>query len=261
MLLKASVTNQATALDDKQRRGSKLAFTKRSKRQAACRVITVGMVPYPAALEWQGRLVARRQSDEIGDSLLLMQHPSVYTIGRFGKQEDVLLSNSELSRRRIGILRADRGGGTTYHGPGQLVGYPIIKLGGPSDIGPYLRKLEEVVIRTVRSYGIPAGRIGGLTGVWVDECKIGSIGVRVTRLVTKHGFSLNLNTDLSFFDGIVACRLPDCRPTSLFDELNRPIDIDEAYRKVVHYFGEVFGYRMLEVDDGSSLLSEHQTAG
>lgn len=177
-------------------------------------VIDAGLVGYGTALEWQNDLYDRRLQDAIPDSLLLLEHPHVYTLGRRFSAEHLLLSEDALRRRGIELYEADRGGSITYHGPGQLVGYPVLALENP-DVIAYLRMLEGVLIEALAALGVTAGRREGLTGVWVGEEKLASIGVNVTRGVTKHGFALNVTTDLSYFGGMVPCGIPAVRVTSM----------------------------------------------
>ncbi|MGH7425421.1 MAG: lipoyl(octanoyl) transferase LipB, partial [Candidatus Methylomirabilales bacterium] len=180
------------------------------------RIVRAGLVPYAVASEWQEVLCRRRWRDEIPDVLLLLEHPHVYTLGRRFSKQHLLADQAFLAARGIEVQECDRGGSITYHGPGQLVGYPILDLRRPrgsragNDPEPrpdairYLRTLEEALIRAVRSLGVIAGRRPGLTGVWVGEAKLASIGVNVSRGVSKHGFAMNVATDLSYFEGIVA---------------------------------------------------------
>ena len=221
----------------------------------ACEVIQAGCVPYGQAWEWQNQLAEARGRGETPDRLLLLHHPHTYTLGTSGHDENLLLSPDELARRGIELFRVDRGGDITYHGPGQLVGYPIIQLLHASDtlrtdvIG-YVRNLEKVIMRTLADYGVIGKPIPGLTGVWVDtaygEAKVCAIGVRINvRAVTKHGFALNLNIDLSYFEGIVPCGIHDKGVTSLAVLLGHPVDEAEASRRVVGHFGDVFGYEMV----------------
>ncbi len=168
----------------------------------------LGLVSYNDAWDLQNELHDKRVSGEIGDTLLLLEHPHVYTIGRRGTHADVL-------RPDVEVVETDRGGQVTYHGPGQLVGYPIIDLGPAADLVGYVRRLEDVMIRSLARFGIDAGRDEGNTGVWVGNAKIGAIGVRVTRNVTKHGFALNVSTDLSYFTGIIPCGITDKGVTSM----------------------------------------------
>jgi len=222
-----------------------------------CEVLQPGPLPYGEAWEWQNQLAEARGRGETPDRLLLLQHPHTYTLGTSGHDENLLLSPDELAQRGIELFRVDRGGDITYHGPGQLVGYPIIQLPRASDtlradvIG-YVRSLETVIIRTLADYGIMGKTIPGLTGVWVDtpqgEAKVCAIGVRINvRAVTKHGFALNLNTDLSYFDSIIPCGIPDKSVTSLAKLLGPPVDEAEAVERVIRHFGDVFGYTMVVI--------------
>jgi lipoyl(octanoyl) transferase len=221
-----------------------------------CEVIQPGCIPYGEAWAWQNKLAEARGRGEAPDRLLLLGHPPTYTLGTSGHDENLLLSPEELARRGIELFRVDRGGDITYHGPGQLVAYPIIQLPRASDalrtdVLGYVRSLETVIIRTLADYGVVGKPIPGLTGVWVDtpqgEVKVCAIGVRINvRAVTKHGFALNLNTDLSYFDGIIPCGIPDKGVTSLANLLNMPVDEAEAAQRVVQHFGDIFGYMMVE---------------
>jgi lipoate-protein ligase B len=177
-------------------------------------VVVAGTVGYGPALEWQNELYRRRVAGEADDVMLLLEHPHVYTLGRRFSAEHLLLSPEALAQRGIEVFECDRGGSITYHGPGQLVGYPVLQLDNP-DVIAYLRSLEEVLIGAVGDLGITAERREGFTGVWVGEEKLASIGVNVSRGVTKHGFALNVTTDLSYFAGMVPCGIPAVRVTSL----------------------------------------------
>jgi len=180
-------------------------------------VVVAGTVGYGPALQWQNELYRRRVAGEAEDVMLLLEHPHVYTLGRRFSAEHLLLSREALAQRGIEVFECDRGGSITYHGPGQLVGYPVLELEDP-DVIAYLRSLEEVLIRGVRSFGVAADRREGLTGVWAGasgEEKLASIGVNVSRGVTKHGFALNVTTDLSYFAGMVPCGIPAVQVTSL----------------------------------------------
>jgi lipoyl(octanoyl) transferase len=177
-------------------------------------VVVAGTVGYGPALQWQNELYRRRVAGESEDVMLLLEHPHVYTLGRRFSAEHLLLSREALAQRGIEVFECDRGGSITYHGPGQLVGYPVLDLRDP-DVIAYLRSLEEVLIRAVHGFGVTAERRERLTGVWVGEEKLASIGVNVSRGVTKHGFALNVTTDLSYFAGMVPCGIPAVRVTSL----------------------------------------------
>jgi lipoyl(octanoyl) transferase len=221
-----------------------------------CEVWQPGSLPYAEALELQNRLVeARSQPDGI-DRLLLLQHPPTYTLGSSAHDEHLLLSPDELERRGIAIYRTDRGGDITYHGPGQWVGYPIIQLPRSeegdlrTDFVGYVRKLETTLIGVLADYGIVGKPIPGLTGVWVDssegEAKIAAIGVKINvRAVTKHGFALNVNTDMGYFGGIVPCGIHDKGVTSLARLLGGPVDEDDVARRIIDHFGEVFDLQII----------------
>lgn len=211
------------------------------------RVVDAGVVPYGIAYEWQKDLHERRVEDKIPDLLLLLEHPHVYTLGRRFSKEHLLLDEKVLAQRGIEVFEADRGGSITYHGPGQLVGYPILDLrrgrGHPSEQQPdairYLRQLEEAIIRTVRAYGVLATRRDGFTGVWVGDTKLAAIGVNVSRGVTKHGFALNVSTDLEHFGGMVPCGIPDIRATSLSELLGTAPGISDVGRTVATNLAKV----------------------
>ena len=199
----------------------------------------LGRVPYVEALALQEALVAARQRDAIGDLLLLLEHPHVYTLGR-GASDSDLLARPET----VPVHRVSRGGQVTYHGPGQLVGYPILALQGRQrDVHAYLRALEQGLIDALARWAIGATRREGLTGVWVGERKIASIGVGIRRWVTLHGFALNVSTDLSRFEAIVPCGIHGCRMTSLHQEEHPEVGMEAAARVVAQSLGAVFGYR------------------
>jgi lipoyl(octanoyl) transferase len=202
----------------------------------------LGRVPYGRGLEIQERLVAERQKGAIPDQLLLLEHPPVFTLGRNARTENVLFPAELLRERGFDVHETGRGGDVTYHGPGQVVGYPILDLSPDRrDVHRYVRDLEEVMIRTCAGYGIEAGRIQGLTGTWVGREKIGAIGVRIARWVTSHGFAFNVTTDLSAFQLIVPCGIRDKGVTSLERLLGRKVPLDEAMDRLAASFAEVFG--------------------
>jgi lipoyl(octanoyl) transferase len=223
-----------------------------------CEVIQPGRIPYQQAWDWQNTLADFRARGESPDRLLLLEHPPTYTLGTSGHDENLLLSPDELARRGIVVFRVDRGGDITYHGPGQIVGYPILQLPRApetlrADVIGYMRGLEQVIIRTLADYSIVGKPVPGLTGVWVDtpmgESKICAMGVRVSvKAVTKHGFALNVNTDLSFFEGIIPCGIADKGVTSLSALLGQPIDESEVRRRLIIHFGDVFHYQMMLVE-------------
>ena len=205
----------------------------------------LGLVPYGEALALQRQLVEERRAGHIDDVLLLVQHPHVLTLGVKGDggRAHVLASSQLLAERGIEIHEAGRGGDITYHGPGQLVGYPILDLRPDRcDVHRYVRDLEEVLIRTVRDFGVDAGRVQGLTGVWTGpggSAKLAAIGVRISRWVTSHGFALNVSTDLGFFDLIVPCGIADRAVTSL-EQLGWRGRMDEVEEVVARHFSDVF---------------------
>ncbi len=225
-----------------------------------CEVWRLGRVAYGEALALQNRLVEERGRGGV-DQLLLVEHPHTYTLGSSGHDDYVLLSPEELTRRGIEVRRVDRGGDVTYHGPGQLVGYPILQLGHSlaaqgtlrANFVGYVRKLEQVIIALLADYGVAAKPIKGLTGVWVNtpagEAKIAAIGVKINvKAVTKHGFALNLNTDLSYFDGIIPCGIRDKGVTSLAALLGAPVDEADAQRRLIAHFSDLFGFEMVELE-------------
>ena len=182
----------------------------------------LGLIPYREAWELQRRLAEQRRMGEVPDTLLLLQHPHTYTIGRSGSRDHVFLSDLQLAARGITCLEVDRGGDVTYHGPGQLVGYPIVDLGLKPDVGAYLRGLEGCLIDVLAGFGISAARLPGFTGVWIEgERKIAAIGVKVASGITTHGFALNVSTDLSLFTHILPCGIRDKGVTSMARELGR----------------------------------------
>jgi len=200
----------------------------------------LGLVPYQQAWAMQRALAAARQRDDIPDTVLLLEHPHTFTIGRSGTRDHVYLSDQELADRGITCLEVDRGGDVTYHGPGQLVGYPILFLGSQPDVGAYLRSREGCLIAVLDDWGIRAGRLEGYTGVWIGDRKIAAIGVKVAQGVTTHGFALNANTDLSLFGHILPCGIPDKGITSMALELGRPVSMEQIEDAVVARLAERF---------------------
>jgi len=196
----------------------------------------LGVVPYVDAWALQQRLAESRRAQAIPDTLLLLEHPHTYTIGRSGTRDHVFLSEDELAERKITCLEVDRGGDVTYHGPGQLVGYPILDLGGQPDVGRYLRNLEGALIDVLSDFGIAAGRLAGYTGVWIKDKKIAAIGVKVSQGITTHGFALNVTTDLSLFGHILPCGIPDKGVTSMALQLDRAPAMREVEDAVVSHF-------------------------
>jgi len=269
-------------------------------------VLQLGTIDYATGLRLQEKLIALRKDGRIGDVLLLLEHTPVITLGRNAKSTNVLASPELLVQRGVEVFECDRGGDVTFHGPGQLVGYPIFDLRGfPSESGKrktlgavdYVRRLEEVLIRTCADFGIPAMRISGLTGVWtgedarpsktevvgkaiaasnahmgmgalarpaesktqqhIGEAKIAALGVHISRGVTSHGLALNVNTDLSFFDLIVPCGITSKLVTSMQKELSRTIPIQDVAYALSRNFGTVFHSQMLWLDSLDALLGNN----
>jgi lipoyl(octanoyl) transferase len=264
-------------------------------------VVQLGQLDYAEGLRLQQKLVDLRKAGKIGDVLLLLEHTPVITLGRNAKAANVLASTEVLAVRGVEVFECDRGGDVTFHGPGQLVGYPIFDLRGygssqlsavssqENQAGPlslskrktlgvvdYVRRLEEVLMRTCGDFGIPTKRVAGLTGVWTEsarvvsglrpecgsetryhataEAKIAALGVHISRSVTSHGFALNVNTDLSYFNLIVPCGITAKPVTSMQKELGRELDLNEVAQSVSRNFGSVFGSKMLWVETLDALL-------
>ena len=208
----------------------------------------LGLVPYADGLELQRRLVEERKADRIADTLLLLQHPHVITVGvKKDGREHILASPDRLSSLGVDVFETGRGGDVTYHGPGQLVGYPIFDLNPDRrDVHQYVRDIEEVMIRVCAGYGLTAGRVKGFSGAWIGDEKIGAIGVRISRWVTSHGFAFNVTTDVDFFDLIVPCGIADKSVTSLARELGRDIAMSDVEGRFAERFAEVFGRELVE---------------
>lgn len=262
-------------------------------------MLQLGTLDYTTGLRLQQRLVELRKEDRIGDVLLLLEHTPVITLGRNAKQKNIVASLELLAQRGVEVFECDRGGDVTFHGPGQLVGYPIFDLraiatpdGKRKTLGAidYVRRLEEVLIRTCADYGIPTTRICGLTGVWTNpipmssraqqdnslancpaesrdlafpsgvdqeadsEAKIAAIGVHISRAVTSHGFALNVNTDLDYFNLIIPCGITTKPVTSMAKELGRELSLDEVAHSISRNFGTVFGSQMLWLENLDALL-------
>jgi lipoyl(octanoyl) transferase len=227
-------------------------------------MIDLGLMSYAEAWGLQKRVVAARKAGAIEDVLLLCEHPHVITQGRNGKRENLLASEHVLRQKGVEFHATDRGGDITYHGPGQIVGYPILNLSEiRRDVVWYVRMLEEAMIRATAEFGITAERVAGKTGIWVGdggaEEKLAAIGVHISRWVTSHGFAYNVSTDLRYFDLIVPCGIADRKATSLEKLLGRSVKREEIAPRIAKYFGEVFG---LELKDTSraELLEKLQEA-
>lgn len=210
-----------------------------------CEVRRLGRIEYAKAFEWQRTLVEQRKQELIPDQLLLLEHPHTITLGRNGHAENLLASEPALRSAGIAFHFSDRGGDITYHGPGQVVGYPIFNLTGwKRDVRLYVRSIEQVLIDTLADFGITAGRLEGCTGVWVEGKKIGAIGVHISRWITSHGFALNVNTDLSYFGYIVPCGLT--KPVTSMAQLGVDATTSEVHAKLARAFGHEFDREILE---------------
>ncbi len=260
-------------------------------------LVQLGTVDYAAGLRLQQQLIALRKEEKIGDVLLLLEHAPVITLGRNAKAANVIASPEKLAQRGVDLFETDRGGDVTFHGPGQIVGYPIFDLrshatpdGKRKTLGviDFVRRLEEVLIRTCADFAIPTKRVPGLTGVWTDpillssraeqddsknrlaqsrdlgfdraatnasaEAKLAAIGIHISRFVTSHGFALNVNTDLSYFNLIIPCGITSKPVTSMQQELGRPLDLNVVAESISRNFGTVFSSQMLWVDTLDALL-------
>jgi lipoyl(octanoyl) transferase len=207
----------------------------------------LGRLAYARGLELQESLVAERQAGRIPDQLLLLEHDPVFTLGRNARRENVLFPTEALRERGFEVFESGRGGDVTYHGPGQVVGYPILDLSPDRrDVHRYVRDLEEVMIRTCADYGLAATRIAGLTGTWLGDEKIGAIGVRIARWVTSHGFAFNASTDLSAFDLIVPCGIRGRGVTSLERRLGHPVPLTPVMDRLAANFAAVFEREAIE---------------
>jgi lipoate-protein ligase B len=233
------------------------------------RAYRLGMVEYQRALDLQLSLIDKRKNEEIEDVLLLLEHPPTFTMGRSGKTENLLKSQEELKRNGIHFEIISRGGDITYHGPGQLVAYPIVDLNKFNrDVHHYLRNIEEVIIRALCNFEIEAERIKGFTGVWVGREKIASIGVGIKNWMTHHGFALNVNTDLSYFDMMVPCGIQGVKMTSMKKCLRmaQNIEMKEVETSIIDAFSKVFNRRIIcdvktnEISSNSSGLTIREPA-
>jgi lipoyl(octanoyl) transferase len=206
----------------------------------------LGRIGYAAGLELQKQLVEQRKAGAIPDQLLLLEHPPVITLGvkTRNNQTNIVAGPEALAAAGVEVFETGRGGDVTYHGPGQLVGYPIIDLKPDRcDVHKYVRDVEDVMIRAAAAFGVTAGRLPGLTGAWVGDEKLAAIGVRISRWVTSHGFAFNVSTALEHFDFIVPCGITDKGVTSLERQLGRPVAMDEVEAAIESAFRNVFGDR------------------
>src|SRR5436305_7560166 len=213
-----------------------------------CELHRLHLVTYENGMKLQQKMVEMRQRDELPDQLLLLEHPPVITLGRGGDASTLLASEDALKREGVRFFETTRGGDITYHGPGQVVGYPIMHLGeGSRDVRKFVTNLEEVLIRTVAEYGIVAERVEGKRGIWVGNDKIAAIGVRIARWVTSHGFALNVNTNLEHFRLITPCGIHGSGVTSMARLAGRAVPLDDVGAVAAAKFGEVFERAMRPV--------------
>ncbi len=218
------------------------------QQRGVCRYAWLGQVEYQRARALQGRLVSQIHDGESPNTLLLLEHPHTYTHGRLSRDEHLPSPLEEGAAARVPVYETDRGGQVTYHGPGQLIGYPVINLRNWG-MGPleYVRRLEQVIVDTMTDFGIPARTEQGLTGVWAEGGKIAAIGVKISRGVAFHGFAINVNTDLSYFRRIIPCGISDRPVTSMTAELDETLDMGEVRYRLVCRFGRAMGTRMTEL--------------
>ncbi len=222
-------------------------------------LVNLGPVPYGEALALQHRIVEARKNGALKDTLLLLEHPPVFTLGRNAHESNILASTEFLQRQGIDVFRVERGGDVTYHGPGQLVGYPILHLSNyRQDVGWFVRSIEETLIRAVGDFGIQAHRVEKLIGIWVDEpnplpvpvvqeVKLAQIGARIEQWVTYHGFALNVDPNMAHFEMIVPCGISDKGVISMARYLKRPVDMGQVRQRVATRFAEVFDAELIEV--------------
>lgn len=226
------------------------------RKSAALDAAWFGRVEYGRAWDLQRELFLSRLEHERNDCLVLLEHPPTYTLGKRARPEDVVYDAAERALRGISMYEVDRGGRATYHGPGQLVGYPIMALGERYDVLRYLRGIEEVLIRTARDLGVDAHRDEHHTGVWVGTNKLGAIGVKVTRGITMHGFAFNVAPDLSMFEGIVPCGLQGRWVTSVLAESGRLVAVDHVGRLAAGHFAAVFRKALVWMDADELMANE-----
>lgn len=211
-------------------------------------VVNLGRTKYADAWELQKQVFTARLEQRICDVLLLTEHDHVYTLGKAADDNHLLAKDEELSKKGVDVFWIDRGGDITYHGPGQIVGYPIIDLNQHyNDIHRYLRDIEEAIIRTLGEYGISAGREPEFTGVWVKDEKIAALGVKVSKWITMHGFALNVNTDLSFYDRIIPCGIFHKGITTIQNLLGKEIVLEDVHQKLINHFASLFHWDVKQI--------------
>jgi lipoyl(octanoyl) transferase len=224
-------------------------------------VVNLGRTKYADAWDMQKKVFSARLEQRIGDVLLLTEHDNVYTLGKTANDNHLLARDEELSAKGVDVFWIDRGGDVTYHGPGQIVGYPILDLNQHyTDIHRYLRDLEEVIIRSLSEYAIEGNRDAEYTGVWVKNEKIAAFGVKVSRWITMHGFAFNINTDLSYFDRIIPCGIFHKGVTSMHHILNKEIDLNEVQTHLINHFSLLFKMEVKQIsfEELEILLHHHE---
>ena len=207
----------------------------------------LGTIEYKDAWSLQKSILDLRYKKSIDDVILLLEHPHTYTLGKTAHRNNLIGNSDYLEENGISVYDIDRGGDITYHGPGQIVGYPILDLNNwELDTHKYLRALEEILIRTCRDYGLTANRNPEFTGVWIEDRKIAAIGIKVSRWITMHGFAFNVNTDLNLFNGIIPCGIHDKEVTSLTREIKKDVDLDDVKSTMLKHIIEIFNYDNVE---------------
>ncbi|MFZ2324029.1 MAG: lipoyl(octanoyl) transferase LipB [Ignavibacteriaceae bacterium] len=214
-------------------------------------------IDYKEAWNLQKAIHQLRVENKIDDVLFLLEHPHTYTLGKTAHKENLVGDEKYLKDNNISVYDIDRGGDITYHGPGQIVGYPIINLSNWfQDTHKYLRAIEEVIINVCDNYGLSGGRIKNLTGVWIDDRKICAIGIKVSRWITMHGFAFNVNTDLNLFNGIIPCGISDKAVTSLNKEMKKEVVLlNDVKEKIIYSFIDQFNYDLIEFKSKNEILS------
>jgi len=216
----------------------------------------LGLIDYKEAWDLQKSVHQLRAENRIDDVFFLLEHPHTYTLGKTADKENLVGSEKYLSDNKISVYDIDRGGDITYHGPGQIVAYPIINLTNwQQDTHKYLRALEELIINVCSEYGLNSGRVEKYTGVWIDDRKICAIGIKVSRWITMHGFAFNVNTDLKLFNGIIPCGISDKDVTSLNRELKKELNVSEVKERILHHFSKIFSYDQIEFISKSEILN------
>jgi lipoyl(octanoyl) transferase len=225
-----------------------------NKKLTYCNLNTID---YKEAWDLQKSIFELRYQQKVDDVFLLLEHPHTYTLGKTADEKNLVGNEEYLNKNKISVYDIDRGGDITYHGPGQIVGYPIIDLNNwGKDTDKYLRALEEIIIRTCADYRLAVKRVPKYTGVWIEDRKIAAIGIKVTRWITMHGFALNVNTDLSLYNGIIPCGITNKEVTSLKKELKTEINLQEVQSKILNHAVEIFGYNDIETQNVEYLLSK-----